>query len=161
MISLTITDYDIEDLEDTAISIAESLNIELSHKYKDFFETLAKTYNEYIIFNQNSIRENKDFHGNRDFYNLIKTAMRELIQRRDELDKNENRILTEVGLLCLNRNFGGLEDSSTKIKEIFKNEYKHKYDEEAEGDFSVLDAIKKNIIDPNSRYLMLISEEND
>ena len=28
------------------------------------------------------------------------------------------------------------------------------------GHFSVLDAIKKNICDPNSRYLMLISEGN-
>ncbi len=160
-LSLTITDYDIEDLEDTANSIAESLNIELSIKYKDFFKTLARTYNEYIIFNQNTIRENKDFHGNRDFYNLIKTATRELSQRGDELEKNEKRVLTEVGLLSLNRNFGGLEDSCSKIKEIFKKEYGHKYDEEVKGNFSVLDAIKKNILDPNSRYLMLISEGND
>ena len=160
-LSLTITDYDIEDLEDTAISISESLNVELSIKYRDFFETLARTYNNYIIFNQNSIRENKDFHGNRDFYNLIKTAMRELIERRDEIDKNERRVLTEVGLLCLNRNFGGLEGSSSKIIEIFKKEYGHKFDEEVEGNFSVLDAIKKNVLDSNSRYLMLISEGND
>ena len=111
-LSLTITDYDIEDLYDTAISIAESLNVELATKYKDFFETLAKTYYEYILFNQNSIRENKDFHGNRDFYNLIKTAMRELIERRNDLDKNQKKTLTEVGIHCLNRNFGGLEGYS-------------------------------------------------
>ena len=162
-LSLTITDYDIEDLEETANSIAEALDIELADKYKDFFGTLARTYNEYIIFSQNAIRENKDFHGNRDFYNLIKTAMRELIARRKELIKNERRVLTEVGILCLNRNFGGLENSSSKIKEIFKKEYGHKYDEEVDldGNFSVLDAIKKNILDPNSRYLMLISEGND
>jgi len=162
-LSLTITDYDIKDLQDTAISIAEALDENLSKDYKDFFETLAKTYKEYTEFNQSSIKENKDFHGNRDFYNLIKTAMRELIQRRKELPKNENKILTEVGLLSLNRNFGGLENSDTKIKEIFKQQYKHKFDENAnlESNFSVLDAIKKNIVDPNSRYLMLISEGND
>ena len=160
-LSLTITDYDIEDLEDTAISIAESLNIDLSNKHRDFFETLARTYNEYIIFNQNTIRLNKDFHGNRDFYNLIKTAMRELMVRKDELEKNENKVLSEVGILCLNRNFGGLEDSSSKIIEIFKKEYGHKYDEDIDENFSVLDAIKKNILDSNSRYLMLISEGND
>ena len=162
-LSLTITDYDIEDLEETAISIAEALDVELANKYKDFFETLARTYNEYIIFKQNTIRENKDFHGNRDFYNLIKTAMRELIEKRKELIKNEKRILTETAILCLNRNFGGLEDSSSKIKEIFKKEYGHKYEEDVdlEGNFSVLDAIKKNILDSNSRYLMLISEGND
>ena len=160
-LSLTITDYDIDDLEDTAISIAESLDVHLSNKYKGFFETLAKTYNEYIIFNQNTIRENKDFHGNRDFYNLIKTAMRELIERREDLEKNEKKVLTEVGILCLNRNFGGLEDSSSRIIGIFKKEFGHEFDEEVDVNFSVLDAIKKNILDSNSRYLMLISEGND
>ena len=162
-LSLTITDYDIEDLEETAISIAKALDEELSIKYKDFFETLARTYNEYIIYNQNSIKENKDFHGNRDFYTLIKTAMRELIKRKNELPQNEKKILTEIGILCLDRNFGGLENSSNKIKEIFKNEYGHKYDENIEinKNFSVLEAIQKNISDSNSRYLMLISEGND
>ena len=78
-LSLTITDYDINDLEETAIAIADALDPELSVKYKDFFEALAGAYYAYIEFNQQSLRENKDFHGNRDFYNLIKTAMRELI----------------------------------------------------------------------------------
>ena len=134
----------------------------MSNKYKDFFETLAQTYNEYILFNQNSINENKDFHGNRDFYNLIKTAMRELIMKKNDLEKNEKKILTEVGILSLYRNFGGLENSNNKIKEIFKKEYGHKYDENADSNnFSVLDAIKKNILEPNSRYLMLISDGND
>ena len=162
-LSLTITDYDIEDLEETAISIAEALDVELANKYKEFFQILAKTYNDYIIYNQNSIKENKDFHGNRDFYTLIKTAMRELISKRNDLPINEKKILTETAILCLNRNFGGLENSSNKIKEIFKKEYGYKYDEEVDvnGSFSVLDAIKKNILDPNSRYLMLISEGND
>ena len=162
-LSLTITDYDIEDLEETAISIAKALDVELSIKYKEFFETLANTYNEYIIFNQNGLKENKDFHGNRDFYTLIKTAMRELMEKKNELPKNEKKILTETAILCLNRNFGGLDNSSNKIKEIFKNKYGHKFDEDVDinGTFSVLDAIKKNILDPNSRYLMLISEGND
>ena len=64
-------------------------------------------------------------------------------------------------LLCLNRNFGGLEDSSSKIREIFKKVFGHKYDEEVERNFSIFDAIKRNIFDPNSKYLMLISEGND
>ena len=162
-LSLTITDYDIQDLEETAISIAEALDLELSNKYNDFFKTLARTYNLYIKFNQNSIKENKDFHGNRDFYNLVKTAMRELIAKRNDIPNNESKILTEVGILSLNRNFGGLENSNSIIKGMFKKEYGHKYDNTVNFDtnFSVFDAIKKNILDPNSRYLMLISEGND
>ena len=162
-LNLSITDYDIEDLEETAISIAEALDQDLSNKYKEFFRVLAQTYHEYILLSQNNINENKDFHGNRDFYNLIKTAMRELIMKTEELNKNENKTLTEIGLLSLSRNFGGLENSSTKIKEIFKNLYKDKYDETVEisKGFSVSDSIKKNVSDPNSRYLMLISDGND
>ena len=166
-LSLTITDYDIEDLEETAISIAEALNSELSNQYKDFFETLAKTYNEYIIWNQENNKENKDFHGNRDFYNLIKNAMRELIKMKksfkNKLDKHQKIILTRIGITSLERNFGGLRDSCKKIKEIFKKEYGFKFDDnfDIKRNFSILDIIKSNILDSNSRYLMLISEGND
>ena len=122
-LSLTITDYDIEDLEETAFSIAKAIDVNLSDKYEYFFKTLAITYFNYIIFTQNSIKENKDFHGNRDFYGLIKTAARKLKEKNDELIKNERRVLTENAIFCLNRNFGGLEDSSSKIKKIFKDQY--------------------------------------
>ena len=162
-LSLTITDYDITDFKETAFSIAEALDEKLSNNYKEFFEALAQTYFEYIKDNQNSIQGNKDFHGNRDFYSLIKIAMKELIQKRDELPKNESRILSEIALLSLNRNFGGLENSNEKIKNKFIEVYGRKFDENVklEKSFSVLNAIKKNIQDCNSRYLMLISEGND
>ncbi len=162
-LSLTITDYDIEDLEETAFSIAKAIDVNLSDKYKDFFKTLAITYFNYIKSTQNSIKENKDFHGNRDFYGLIKTAARKLKEKNDELIKNERRVLTENAIFCLNRNFGGLEDSSSKIKKIFKDQY-HKFDEnvDIDGKFSILEVIKtNNILNINNRYLMLISEGND
>ena len=162
-LSLSITDYDIQDLEETAISIAQALDNELSNNYQDFFEILARTYYEYIKFNENSIQENKNFHGNRDFYNLIKIAMRELIQKRNELPNNERKLLTEIALLSLNRNFGGLENSNENIKKMFIKLYGHKFDNTVNFDqnYSILDAINKNILDSNSRYLMLISEGND
>ena len=161
-LNLSITDYDVEDLKETANTIAEALNLDLANKYKYFFETLAKTYYQYILFNQNSLMENKNFHGNRDFYNLIKVAMKELIQRKNNL-KDDNRTLTEVGNMSLDRNFGGLESSSSKIKEIFKKEFGHNYEEDLNisKNFSVLDAIRNNILEINSRYLMLICEDND
>ena len=161
-LGLTITDYDIQDLEETAISIAEAMDEDLAHKYGDFFNTLARTYFKYLAYNQEKRADNKYFHGNRDFYNLIKNAMRELKNRRGEIDKNEKNILTEVGILCLEINFGGLEDSTDIIKRIFKEEFKHKFDENVkiEDNLDILDIIKKNIMDENSRYLMLISEGN-
>ena len=166
VLNLAITDYDIEDLEETAISIAEALNIEFSTKYKDFFITLASTYNEYIKFNQRGDDKNKDFHGNRDFYNLIKNSMREIIkinEENKELEKNERKILTEIGIRCLEINFGGLEYSTKRIKEIFKNEYGHKFfpNYDIKKNISIIDIIRSNINDSNRRYLMLISEGND
>ena len=163
-LNLSITDYDESDLKETASSIAEALDFQISKSYSDFFDTLASTYYEYITScKENNIKENKDFHGNRDFYALIKISMKELIENRKELLNNEAKILTEIGILSLNRNFGGLENSVSKIIEIFYKNYAHKFKGivKIEKNFSVLDAIKKNISDSNSRYLMLISEGND
>ena len=70
--------------------------------------------------------------------------------------------MTEVGILSLEINFGGLEDSTKKIKEIFKDEFKHKFDENIrlEDEMNLLEINKKNLMDENSRYLMRISEGN-
>ena len=92
-LGLNKTDYDIQDLEETAISIAEAMDEDLSHKYGDFLNTLASTYFKYLTYNQEKRADNKYFHGNRDFYNLIKNAMRELKNRRGDIDKNEKNIL--------------------------------------------------------------------
>ena len=60
-------------------------------------------------------------------------------------------------------NFGCLEKSTKIIKDIFKKVYVYKYDESIENtyNFSVIDAIKKNITELNIRYLILISDVND
>ena len=79
-LNLCITDYDMDDLTETAISIAETLNNELTYKYRELLESLTKTYYDYKIFNRTTNKENIDFHGNRDFYNLIKNAMKEIIK---------------------------------------------------------------------------------
>ena len=164
-LNLSITDYAKEDLEDTAIHIAQALDKDIATESRNrrFFEILADTYHKYMEDVKNSLKENRDFHGNRDFYNLIKTATRELIERKIELNDNRKRILTEAGLHALDRNFSGLEGSNAKIKRIFKDLYEPNYDIKVDFDkpFSVLDAIKKNVMDSNTRYLMLISEGSD
>ena len=115
-LNLSITDYEDTDLEETSIAIAEALDKDIANRNNELFQSLAKTYFEYMKFIQGSLRENKDFHGNRDFYNLIKTSMMELIERKKELNNDRKKILTEAGLHALDRNFSGLEDSNKKIK---------------------------------------------
>ena len=166
-LNLCITDYDIDDLKETSISIAEAINREITYKYKEFFESLSKTYYEYIISNRNDNQENIDFIGNRDFYNLIKNAIRELIKKKKILEKQEKNknllknLLIRIGIECLEINYDGLGDSIFKIKNIFKHIYK------AEGinlgiySRKIENVIEKNLNDSNSRYLMIISEGND
>ena len=166
VLTLSITDYDINDLEETAISIAEALNNELSTKYQEFFKTLAMVYNKYLILNQKQLNKNKDFHGNRDFYNLIKNSMRHLIKIKNEtkdLERNEKKVLTEIGIRGLEINFGGLEYSTKKIKELFKNEYGHEFDlnYDINQKVPIIEIIKSNISDSTRRYLMIISDGND
>ena len=166
-LNLCITDYDIDDLKETSISIAEAINREITYKYKEFFESLSKTYYEYIISNRNDNQENIDFIGNRDFYNLIKNAIRELIKKKKVLERQEKNknllknLLIRIGIECLEINYDGLGDSIFKIKNIFKHIYK------AEGinlgiySRKIENVIEKNLNDSNSRYLMIISEGND
>ena len=77
--------------------------------------------------------------------------------------KQENKLLTDIGITCLERNFGGLEDSTNIIKGLFEVKMEYKYDDSynLKNKKSIVDIIIKNILDPNGRYLMLISEGND
>ena len=161
-LSLAIVDYDQKDLEEIGYAIAQDLSNDIYNKYKSFLQTLADTYYIYIESNQNSIKENRDFHGNRDFYNLIKTAMNLLIEKEKIINKkNRKTILTEIGIKSLERNFGGLENSTKTIIEKFEKQYGHKFDKQNKKSHSILDIIKSNITDSISRYLMLISEGDD
>ena len=166
-LNLSITDYDINDLKDTAISIARAINSVFANQYKELLDSLTETYYDYIINNRRDAQENRDFHGNRDFYTLIKNTMREIINKKKVLEKVENNkkvlknLLTRIGIESLERNFDGLEDSINKIKNIFKKKYKIEGLNLGKVDSKLETILEKNLNDSNSRYLMLISEGND
>lgn len=71
--------------------------------------------------------------------------MKEIIIKNKNDIINENEFLTKKGILNLERNFGGLDNPSSKIKEIFKKEFGHKneIDKDFEINFYILDAMKK------------------
>ena len=139
-LTLSKPDPDKEDLISTAHIIAKALDSSLSNNHKTLIEALANSYYEYKkIINLNKIIEN--FHGNRDFYYLIKCAMRELIKERDNINElNKEKILTKIGLMSLTRNFGGLETSLKDIKKIFKDKYVN-YNEDESYNYNILDCI--------------------
>ena len=157
-IYLAIPEPDEEDLQKTALTIAESYDNEISNTYADFFRNLASTYYHYKLI-LNTKNKLEDFHGSRDFYNYIKNATN-LIRGNNEIDEN---LLTQTGMQVLERNFGGIaklegsKNSVYVIEEIFKKRYENT---RPKNEYEVMECIKRNIQDKEGRYLLVISKSS-
>ena len=161
-IYLSITEPDEEDLIFTALKIAESYDVKLVQEYKNYFTNLASTYFEYkellksksFEFEEQNNKNIREFHGSRDFYHLIKTASKLLIQSEFSKDKYEiENIMNE----SIERNFGGLENSIKKFKEIFRKYVPNINDI---NEYNVMNCLKDNIRDSTSRYLLIITKSS-
>ena len=146
-------DPDEQDLIETSSEIGRSLDERIFEDNKELFKILSETYYEFR--EKVSKHKYKDFHGNRDFYNLIRNTMKYL---KEENEKDEEKdsiyIKTISAIKALERNFGGYENSVDDIIKIFykKSKYNninHKY--------NIVESISDNLRDINSRYLLLIS----
>ena len=164
-ISISIPEPDEEDNRETSLTIGKSYDELLAIRYKEFFENLGKSYYEYKKYlkeNHNS-KGKEDFHGNRDFYHLIKNSSRNI------LEKDKNNQLNEVTLLesaidSIERNFSGMQfddkDKTTSLQE-FKKIFKQMYPNcQVTKEYDVLKRIKENINDLNSRYLLVFSKSS-
>ena len=165
---LSIPAPDQKDLETTAQTIAESYNEKLAQDNKALFEALADTYYEYKEKLRTNYTIKEDFHGSRDFYHLIKTAMRQLLKKKNEnieLEIDEN-VKQEVGISSIERNFAGLEfnagqEGSITSLEIIKNLFKKRFVNcDVRKEYNVLKTICENIRDKDSRYLLLVSKSS-
>ena len=161
---LSIPNPDLDDLKQTAQTIAESYHKNLAREHRDLFETLAVTYHDYKEELIKKYTKKEDFHGSRDFYHLIKNAMRSLLKKaKEEQDMNiDEHVIETIGIDSLERNFGGLEfdDKKTSL-EIVKTFFKRKYENcPLDKKYDVLKRIKENINDKGSRYLLLISKSS-
>ena len=165
-ISLLIPQPDLDDLIDTAKKIAQSYDKNILEKYDTFFEILSKTYYNYKIKIKNTKYE--DFHGNRDFYHLIKIAAKKIVKyeeskrnkkilNEENSNSYENKDIEEICVSSLERNFGGFDNSINIIKEIFYTFYISKT---VKRGYNVLDCIKENLEDKESRYLLLVSKSS-
>ena len=164
---LSIPQPDLEDLKITAQTIAESYNQQLAATHKDLFETLAVTYHEYKNELSKKYTSKEDFHGSRDFYHLIKNAMRNLLNKAsDEQNVDiDDHTKESIGIESLERNLGGLEFDDGKngissleiVKKIFQRKYVNC---PIVKNYEVLKRIKENINDNQSRYLLLISKSS-
>ena len=173
--SINIPDPNESDIQKTSITIAESyLGVNLSENVKIFFENLGSSFYKY----KQELQKNKifkkyeNFHGNRDFYHLIKYPATKIKEAQKNNQSIDNKFLAELALISLERNFGGLimnnngkyinginliieklSESDNEIGKILK-----------EYNYSIKEKIKNNLVehidDYMSRYLLLITRTN-
>jgi len=160
-----IQEPDIIDLKKTSVEIASSINEKIANKYISFLDRISTTYYEYIQQKKRDDRMDVNFHGLRDFYNIIKCIMREL----SSIENNENnsKILEQkdldiIAMKNIERNFGGLPSSIYDFKlkyyqlENDKNDIKSNID----NNYDMIRCISENLFDKDSRYLLLITRNN-
>ena len=159
---LSIPEPSKEDTKKTAFTIGESYDISLANQYKQFYEDLGLAYFKYKKILKNKYNKKEDFHGNRDFYHLIKYSAREIIKSNKQKEENKE-IEKAISFSGLERNFGGLKFISENNKveatsiRIIKTIYCKK---KCDNNYEVLSRIKENINDIKSRYLLVISKSS-
>ena len=154
-IYLARPDPDLSDLESTAISIFDFFNKSPKNDEKEIMKALAKSYYEFKILQ--SKMGYSDFHGTRDFYSLIKQVTRLFKKYKNDYREVKNTILKEA--LC--RNFGGLSGSINAMLRIFSENnrlYSRMFDVVKQN--SIIQLIKNNLTDVDSRFLLLFSNGN-
>ena len=151
-----VQDPDEEDLIETASEIAKSIDENLFKDNEELFIFLSKAY--YELRNDKAKTGYKDFHGNRDFYHLIRNAMKYLKEEKNKEGQNDPIHIRNISAIkAIERNFGGYEGSVVDMKKIFYkiskyNDINHRY--------NIIENISDNFRDPNSRYLLLISKNS-
>ena len=164
-ISISIPEPDEEDNKETAFTIGNSYDEVMADRYKNFFENLGICYFKYkkYLKENHSIDGKDDFHGNRDFYHLVKNAARNMIEKEKQNPLNDQTLL-ECAINSIERNFSGIQFSEKDIKaslEIFKGIFHEIYPAcPVIKEYDVLKRIKENINDLNSRYLLISSDSS-
>ena len=163
-ISISIPEADEEDNKETSLTIGKSYDEKLAIRYQDFFENLGKSYYKYKIYlkEKHNLDGKEDFHGNRDFYHLVKNSSRNIIEKNINSQLNDMALL-ESAVDSIERNFSGIQfenDKKTSL-EVFKGIFKEMYPEcQVVKEYDVLKRVKENINDLNSRYLLVFSKSS-
>ena len=164
---IVVQDPDEEDLIESAKEIVNSyddLSVNYYNKYSEIFKNLSKAYFSFINKEQKINDENKYFHGSRDFYCLIKCVISDIIKNKENLEfknnENPNDFVLKLCMKNIERNFGGLENSSIELKSYFIQLFNNIIDFPIYDNDNLLEYLKENLYDTKSRYLLLISENS-
>ena len=161
---LSIPEPEENDVKLTAYTIGESYDEVLAKENKSLYENLGLAYYKYKQFlKKDHCQDGKDeFHGNRDFYHLVKNVGRNI--KREGVKQIDKHILDNFSKYSIERNFGGLQfDDLNKTTSIekFKNIFSRYYENLNIGKiYEIKERIKENINDYESRYLLIISKSS-
>ena len=163
-ISISIPEPDEEDNKETAFTIGNSYDEAMAIRYKNFLENLGKSYYNYKLYlkKNHSLDGKEDFHGNRDFYHLVKNSARNMIDKEKQNNLTDQTLL-ECAVDSIERNFSGItfDDNKKASLEVYKNIFHEIYPAcQVKKDYEVLKRIKENIHDINSRYLLIASDSS-
>ena len=160
-ISISIPEPDEDDNKETSLTIGKSYDEILANRYKNFFENLGKAYFEYknYLKKEHNLDGKEDFHGNRDFYHLIKNSSRNIIEREKKNQLNDGTLI-ESAIDSIERNFSGIQFKDKTSLEVFKDIFKKMYPCPVIKEYDVLKRIKENINDIYSRYLLVVSKSS-
>ena len=166
-IFLAIPEIGIDDIQLTSEAIAKSYNIKLYDNYRKefmFLENVFYFYKEQLNA-QNGLNEfDKNYHGGRDFYHIIKNFSYEMIKNNYPIDDNSKKRAINYSLA---RNLNGLEINGENQLKIFLEGLKNneKLDEDYRNTIKLdevneIDLIIDNITSKDCRFLLLISEKS-
>ena len=172
-LTINIPDPNEADIKTTSITIAQSyLGEKLENNILTFFQNLGSCYYKYKQKLRNEFKKYEDFHGNRDFYHLIKypaTKIKEAIKNEHNID---DKFLANLSIKGLERNIGGLiiKESKKTINGIdLITKILFEYNKEVENSlketyYNINNKIKDNLIEISDdylcRYLLLITRTN-
>ena len=165
---ISIPEPDEDDMKNTALTIGRSYNERLTDYYRLFFEDLGTIYFEYkqYLKEMHCLDGKEDFHGNRDFYHLVKNAGINLSKKINNNEVINEEVLRKIILDAIERNFSGIEFKINENEKITSLEViKSKYNQIDPNfyvcrEYNVTQRIKDNIFDLNSRYLLIIANQS-
>lgn len=149
---------DIHQMKETALQITNIYDKCFSEKYNDLIEKLTESIFKYNLNLKEFDAEQINFHGARDFYYLIKSLTKRILDKNNDEDTGVSQAFSSI-----ESNYNGISrnghNSSDLIKKEFKNIYPPANDEE-KTEFGIIECIKMNLNDNDSRYLLLIMKSN-
>lgn len=115
---------DFSQMKDTALQITNVYDKAFSIHYSELIEKLTRALFNYNLYLKNISAEQINFHGARDFYNLIKIVAKKILEQNS---KGENIILQ--AFFAIESNYNGIFRNGVNSADLIKKEFKKIYPE--------------------------------